>query len=112
MYSGKAGVTTVAACWRCQSFYIILLIHCIPPCPLSQNSTTNQKGYVTVAKLSELSQTIMSFYGPYPRTLRTGCENPRTLALVGVRGFWIDQCLRSPIPPKGDCMNKNTEATA
>src|SRR5260370_5602467 len=27
------------------------------------------------------------------------------------QGSWTDQCLRSPIPPKGDCMNKNTEAT-
>src|SRR5258708_13735347 len=27
------------------------------------------------------------------------------------QGSWIDQCLRSPIPPKGDRMNKNTEAT-
>ena len=26
------------------------------------------------------------------------------------QGSWIDQCLCSPIPPKGDCMNKNTEA--
>src|SRR5260221_4095624 len=27
------------------------------------------------------------------------------------QGSWIDQCLRSPMPPKGDRMNKNTEAT-
>ena len=26
------------------------------------------------------------------------------------RGSWIDQRLCSPIPPKGDCMNTNTEA--
>src|SRR2546423_2036614 len=48
-----------------------------------------------------------------PRSLKTTdkCLELRTPALVGVRGFWIDQCLRSPIPPKGDCMNTNTEAT-
>jgi len=26
------------------------------------------------------------------------------------QGYWIDQCLRSPMPPKGDRMNTNTEA--
>src|SRR5207253_3915125 len=48
-----------------------------------------------------------------PRSLKTTdkCLDLRTPALVGVRRFWIDQCLRSPIPPKGDCMNTNTEAT-
>ncbi len=28
-----------------------------------------------------------------------------------VRGSWIDQCLCSPLPPKDDRINTNTEAT-
>src|SRR5258708_3866180 len=40
-----------------------------------------------------------------------GARTRGALRALGLRGSWIDQCLRSPTPPKGSRMNKNTEAT-
>src|SRR5258708_498484 len=40
-----------------------------------------------------------------------GARTRGALQALGLRGSWIDQCLRSPTPPKGSSMNKNTEAT-
>src|SRR5260370_29149247 len=46
------------------------------------------------------------------RFYTTVCESVRGRAgPLRAQGSWIDQCLRSPIPPKGDRMNKTTEAT-